>query len=100
MYLKNLNRNSIVVLSEEDNDIFSYAPVWRQRFEKILRENAYALVDVFRTWGFKDYYQFKTIVIHFYPEVKENELRELYTGTVIRQDVLKYVDYTYQILNV
>jgi hypothetical protein len=39
-------------------------------------------------------------VIHFYPEVKENELRELYAGTVIRQDVLKYVDYTYQILNV
>lgn len=71
-----------------------------KKYSNIISEQQKSLIWIFRYWGFNNYQFFKTIVLRFYPEVNERHLREFYAGTVIREDVLKYVHYTYQILNV
>jgi hypothetical protein len=91
--------SSLVILSDE---MFSYFTIveCRKRYEKWVFNQSRAMVWRFSTWGFNNYQFFKTIVLRFYPDVNEKHLREFYAGTVIREDVLKYVGYTYQILNV
>jgi hypothetical protein len=72
----------------------------QKRYSDIVANLQKMLKAIFNTWGFDNYQFFKTIVLRFYPEVNERHLYQFYTGTVVREDVLKYVHYTYQILNV
>ena len=93
--------NSVVILNQDTEILF---PVrWHKERESICKHMAglaKSLVSMFHHWGFNSFHAVKTIVRRFYPEVDEKELLELYQGTVIRESVLKYVHYTYQILNV
>lgn len=89
--------NSVVILSKEENILFNGKIELGKKFAKIIHDQRTCIVAVFKTWGFGDWFTFKKIILHFYPQVSENELYEFYTGLVVRQDVLKYVYYVYQI---
>jgi hypothetical protein len=99
MYLRNLNLNSVVILEPENEELFRGSKN-EFRYRQIIAEHARTHIEIFNYWGFNSFHAVKTIVRKLYPEVKEKELRELYELKVIREDVLKYVHYTYQILNV
>jgi hypothetical protein len=92
--------NSKVVLSYELDVFLSKYPNIKNYHSKKLIDESVSILKVFESWGFNSFHAIKTIVKRFYPEVDEKELLELYQGTVIRESVLKYVHYTYQILNV
>jgi hypothetical protein len=91
--------NRVVILSDENFSYFKNIEC-RKRYEKWVSNQRWIMMSIFYTWGFNNFQFFKTIVLRLYPDVNEKHLREFYAGTVIREDVLKYVGYTYQILNV
>jgi hypothetical protein len=88
-----------VILYPENEILFKGLPI-KDNYCYWISENAKTHFEILNSWGFNSFHAVKTIVRRFYPEVDEKELLELYQGTVIRESVLKYVHYTYQILNV
>lgn len=91
--------SSNVVLSEETIKSLKNTKAIQERKHLVSIQKSICRIK-FHKWGFTSWEFFKTIVLHFYPQVNERHLKEFYDGTVIREDVLKYVNYTYQILNV
>lgn len=91
--------NSVVILLPENEELFEGSKN-KYMYCKTIAEHALIHFQVFHYWGFNSFHAIKTIVKRFYPHVDEKELLELYELKVIREDVLKYVHYTYQILNV
>jgi hypothetical protein len=92
-------KSKVVLRYELDVFLSKYPNLKKYHSDKILNESI-SILKVFENWGFNSFHALKTIVKRFYPEVNEKELLELYQLKVIREDVLKYVHYTYQILNV
>jgi hypothetical protein len=92
--------NSVFVFSNDNCVRYTNHSYIKERYCYWVTENVKTHFQVFYSWGFTSFDSVKTIVKRFYPEVNEKELLELYQLKVIREDVLKYVHYTYQILNV
>lgn len=92
--------NSLVVLNNESVELFYNQEGLCNKYKDLMVGMTKIYFSVFHNWGFNSFHAIKTIVRRFYPEVDEKELLELYQHKVIREDVLKYVVYTYQILNV
>lgn len=88
--------SSKVILSEENYNFCSKIE-YRNQMAKLVAGQQWIYLHVFHYWGFGDWFSFKKLILHFYPQVQEKELFELYEGSVIREDVLKYVYYVYLI---